>query len=76
MRAGVQRLMRLPFVFTAGYALEPGSDDTRRVVVFSVRENNRYWFLLDGRFGHVNQPVDMAAAIQPGALRIGFAYIE
>lgn len=59
VRAAVRRLMRLPFVFTAGYALEPGSADTRRVVVISVRVNDRYWFLLDGRFGQVNQPVDM-----------------
>ncbi len=59
VRAGVRRLMRSPSVFTAGYALEPGSDDTRRVVVISVRENDRFWFLLDGRFGQVNQPVDM-----------------
>src|SRR5687767_15591442 len=59
VRAGVRRLTRLPFVFTADYTLEPGSEDTRRVVVITVRENHRYWILLDGRFSQVHNPIDM-----------------
>src|SRR5688572_7713686 len=59
VRAGVRRLARTPFVFTAEYTLEPGLDGTRRVVVINVRENHRYWILLDGRFSQVQEPVDM-----------------
>lgn len=58
VRAGVRRLTRLPFVFTADYALEQGSDSARRVVIISVRENNRFWFLVDGRFALVHNPID------------------
>src|SRR5687768_13682856 len=49
VRVAVRRLARLPFVFAASYALEPGSDQARRVVVINVTENRRLWFLLDAR---------------------------
>ena len=58
VRAAVRRLARLPFVFSADYALEPGSDPARRVVVISVRENRRFWFLADARVVLEQEPVD------------------
>lgn len=59
VRDGVRRLARLPFVFAADYVLQPGSDASRRIVVITVRENRPLWFLLDGRFAQVQEPVDM-----------------
>lgn len=58
VRAAVRRLARLPAVFAAEYTLEQGSDESRRVVVITVRENRRFWFLVDGRFAQVYEPVD------------------
>ena len=58
VRAAVRRLTRLPFVFAADYTLENGSDQSRRIVAISVRENHRYWFLVDGRFAQEYEPVD------------------
>jgi hypothetical protein len=58
VRDGVRRLTRLPFVFAADYVLEPGTESVKRVVVITVRENHRYWFLVDGRFAQVYEPVD------------------
>ncbi len=58
VRAAVRRLGRLPFVFVADYALEPGSNDGRRVVVISVRENERLWGLADARFIQNHEPRD------------------
>ena len=59
VRAAVRRLTRLPFVFAASHALEPGSDERRRVVVITVTENRRFWFLVDGRFTEFHEPVDL-----------------
>lgn len=58
VRAGIRRLARQPFVFAADYALEPGSDATRRVVIINVRENHRYWYLADVRAVQESDPVD------------------
>ena len=58
VRAAVRRLTRLPFVFAADYTLENGSDQSRRIVAISVRENHRYWFFVDGRFAQEYEPVD------------------
>lgn len=58
VRAGARRLMRLHLVLEADYALDPGSDPSRRVVVITVTENRRLWFLLDGRFMQTHVPVD------------------
>ena len=59
VRAGVRRLVRLPFVFAADYTLAAGSNASRRVVVLNVTENHRFWFLVDGRFTEFKEPVEM-----------------
>jgi len=59
VRAAVRRLTRLPFVFAASLALEPGSNERRRVVVITVTENRRFWFLGDGRFTEFHEPIDL-----------------
>lgn len=50
VRAAVARLERLPFLASADYSLENGSDEAHRVVVITVREVRPFSFLGDGRF--------------------------
>ena len=50
VRRAVERLERLPFLFSADYTLEPGSDAAHRVVVITVTELRPVSFLGDGRF--------------------------
>ena len=59
VHAAARRLMRMPFVFAATYALEPGSDPGRRVVVLSITETTRFWFFGDGRFTEFHVPTDL-----------------
>ncbi|HEX3070677.1 MAG TPA: hypothetical protein VHX14_19065 [Thermoanaerobaculia bacterium] len=49
VRAGVERVNRLPFILSADFALEKGTADGRRVLVISVTEMKRLSFLVDGR---------------------------
>jgi hypothetical protein len=50
VRAAVSRLARLPFLASAGYSLESGSDEAHRVVVITVKEMRSISFVGDGRF--------------------------
>jgi len=54
VRAAVARLARLPFLASADYSLENGSDGAHRVVVITVRELRPLSFLGDGRFLMLN----------------------
>lgn len=58
VRAGVRRLVCLPFVFRADYALEAAGEPSRRVVVVTVKENRRFWFLVDGRGILLHEPAE------------------
>lgn len=50
VRAAVARLARLPYLVSADYSLENGSDAAHRVVVITVKEVRPLSFLGDGRF--------------------------
>jgi outer membrane protein assembly factor BamA len=47
--AGVARVNRLPFVVSADFAMEKGTQDGRSVLVINVREMKRLSFFVDGR---------------------------
>ena len=49
VRAGVARVNRLPYVVSADFALEKGTQDGRSVLLINVREMRRLSFLVDGR---------------------------
>src|SRR4051812_3062956 len=49
VRAGVARVNRLPFVLSADFVLEKGTEDGRRVLVINVTEMRRLSFLVDAR---------------------------
>jgi hypothetical protein len=49
VRVGVARVNRLPFLLSADYALEKGTDQGRRVLVINVTEMRRLSVLVDGR---------------------------
>lgn len=49
VRAGVARLNHLPFLLSADFAIEKGTDDGRRVLVINVIEMKRTSFLVDAR---------------------------
>jgi len=49
VRVGVARVNRLPFVVSADFALEKGTDEGRRVLVINVTEMRRLSFLVDAR---------------------------
>jgi hypothetical protein len=49
VRDGVARVNRLPFLVSADFALEKGTQDGRSVLVINVREMKRLSFLVDGR---------------------------
>ena len=49
VRAGVARVNRLPFLLSADFALEKGTQDGRRVLVINVTEMRRLSFLVDAR---------------------------
>ncbi len=49
VRAGVERVNRLPFLLSADFVLEKGTAEGRRVLVINVTEMKRLSFLVDGR---------------------------
>jgi hypothetical protein len=50
VREAVRRLARLPYLSSVEYAIERGSDESRRVIVITVQEVRPLSFLGDGRF--------------------------
>lgn len=58
LRDGVARVNRLPFVVSADFTLEKGTQEGRSVLVINVREMKRLSFLVDGRglFGDSSHP--------------------
>jgi len=49
VRDGVARVNRLPFVVSADFALEKGTQDGRSVLVINIKDMKRLSFLVDGR---------------------------
>jgi len=49
LRDGANRLSRLPFLLSADFSLERGTERGRHVLVITISETKPFFFLLDGR---------------------------
>lgn len=49
LRDGANRLSRLPFLLSADFSLERGSERGRHVLVITISETKPFFYLLDGR---------------------------